>query len=373
MTLSRVHSVNGHLVFIVPIWGDQYLDTFLERCLPSLLAEGNVPSLGAGSGSVFRFATSYKDWRRLERESIVEELRRYVTVEFVLVDGLLGGELYQAMSACYSMGMENAPEGSYFLFLTADSYWSDGTIRALLGRVASGYKAVMVMPLRVCSDAFWSEARSNAGRTGNPGMSGPELAKLALAHLHPMAEAHNVFSDRFVNNWPSHLYWRESGGLSGYGFHLHPLLVKAPDKGRVPQFSGTIDTDFLEALGYPVSSFYIVTDCREIQGVDLCEESRSWSSPLGPPSVGAIIAWAKRYADKYNWYFFSHRITIGADGFVLNEVADRHRTHFHAAVMRARRRSLMLRPIAQTVRRVGRKIRRAIAVIRLIRSKVFAR
>ena len=51
--------------FIVVMWGAKYRDYFLEYCLPTLLAPGNLPALATKRPSKFLIATTLKDWREL--------------------------------------------------------------------------------------------------------------------------------------------------------------------------------------------------------------------------------------------------------------------------------------------------------------------
>jgi hypothetical protein len=50
----------GKLMFIVPVWGDFYIDIFLTATLPCLLTDGNFLSLRRDEGQ-FRIVTSWAD------------------------------------------------------------------------------------------------------------------------------------------------------------------------------------------------------------------------------------------------------------------------------------------------------------------------
>jgi hypothetical protein len=49
--------------FIVSLWGERYRNYFVDRCLPTLLAEGNFPVLRASEGHRLLIATTQADWQ----------------------------------------------------------------------------------------------------------------------------------------------------------------------------------------------------------------------------------------------------------------------------------------------------------------------
>ena len=52
---------------MVAFWGDCYRDRFVQLCLPSLFAPGNLPRLRAEDGHRFLIATTLTDWAEIER------------------------------------------------------------------------------------------------------------------------------------------------------------------------------------------------------------------------------------------------------------------------------------------------------------------
>src|SRR5271155_5483826 len=68
---------------VLVVWGEQYRNYFLDFCLPSLLAPGNIPTLAAKRPTKYLIATTRSDWEEIRHTTIFRELERYVSPDFV--------------------------------------------------------------------------------------------------------------------------------------------------------------------------------------------------------------------------------------------------------------------------------------------------
>ncbi len=354
-------------IFLAPVCGAPYVETFLNAVLPSLLTDGNLPSLDSGGGE-FRILTTYCDARAIAKAPIFSDLRKTLDVGFILLDGLIDlSNFYEAMPDCYKIGMRDASGEAYFVFLTADAFWSNGTICALRQRIAEGYYAVMVLALRVERSKFMdgvSRLMADPGR-GLKGISTDELLGIALNNLHPIAETLNVVGSSFADQWPSHLYWIEVGQrLVAHGFHLHPLMVKHPARASALHFKGRIDTGFLESLRYPFDKFHVVRDSSEILGIDLTPEDRACSRTASRAYYAQIGRWAMIHANKYHWHFFQYPVVFSASGSeydamsVYDPILEEHRSLLVSRIMRYRTSAWFVRPTVNIVYKTKRWLTR---------------
>ena len=71
---------------ITHVWGREYLDTFLNRCIPNQLASGNVPALPPGSR--YRILTSAKHVDELHAHPMVHALHEVIPVDVVVIEAL---------------------------------------------------------------------------------------------------------------------------------------------------------------------------------------------------------------------------------------------------------------------------------------------
>ena len=141
-------------IFMVPFWGPVYRQYFVDRCLPSLLAPGNLPQLRAKDGHRLLIATTTVDWQVIEGLPILQEIRRYVTPVHLAVDTLAptGAGSQSAIvqqNQCHKVLLEAAYScRAYGCMLWPDVIFSDGLCRALLRWATEGYQLVLFASLR---------------------------------------------------------------------------------------------------------------------------------------------------------------------------------------------------------------------------------
>jgi hypothetical protein len=306
-----------HFHLIVPVWGKTYTELFTDVCLPMLLTPGNMGALGKQPEDQFVIVTTWEDCQTIQDSASFDRLKKMITVEFVLVDGLMDlGNSHKAMSECYAMAMhrEAVVHGeTCFLFLTPDSFWPDGTFRRLVELADKGFKVVMAGGLRVNSESMSAILRKRIKQLpDNSTIPLPELIRLAFANIHQLSTAFNVLSKSgFLNIWPSHMYWINERDLQfvAHCFHLHPLLVLAPKSETA--IGTTIDGEFLNNLAYPLDSYHVIQD--EFVAIELTPTERNWGQPLGPPSLIQIVRFSLLHANSRHWHFFGKRIVLNGN------------------------------------------------------------
>ena len=265
-----------HLVALV--WGDEYIDPFLELSLPSLLASGNIPSLTAVAPVVFKFFTQAADVSRLTADPTVEALRKVAEVRFELVDDLIKSDKYAVMRICHKDALQDA----YLLhaavvFVVPDAVQSDGSFATIAKVVQAGKRAVMVPSLRVVKESAAPQFRRQYMPVPGKPVVAPAraLVRLGISHMHP--DCRTRFWDRkdFTPN-PVTVQWRvDDDGFILRGFHLHPLFI-FPTHPSVNALS-TLDDDLLLLACPDYDLFHVVEDSDDGFFVDL--------SPLGSPAT----------------------------------------------------------------------------------------
>lgn len=318
---------NKNFHFIVPVWGKEFTRLFSEVCLPMILTPGNIGIFRQRENDRFVIVTNWEDSLIIQESSSYKRLEKMIQVDIILGDGLIDdNSSHSKMSAYYSMGMRSenvVPGETYFIFLTPDSFWPEGTFRRLIELVDQNYRVVMVGGLRVNAETMSPLLRERILRSpDNPVISGTELVRLALANFHQMSNSLNWLSgSQFLNDWPSHIYWvnQHDEYLIAHCFHLHPLMVLSP-KTRV-EIGTTIDGKFLDNLRYPLSQYYV--DQGNIFAIELSPANRSWNQPLGPPSLKKVITFSLCHANSRHWFFFNKRIIFsGNPGNTVNPSID---------------------------------------------------
>lgn len=303
--------------FIVPVWGRVYTKLFVDICLPMIMTSGNLGALEKSREDRFVIVTTWEDAQTIRGSSNYERLGELVRVEFILIDGLVDtGNSHAAMSECYAMAMRHEgviPGETYFVFLTPDSFWSDGTFQRLIDLAAQGFQVVMAAGLRVQSEAMSLMLREEINKSpDNPTIPLARLVRMILGNIHQLSSAHNWLSKSgFLNVWPSHIYWinERDQQLIAHCFHLHPLMVLAPNANAA--IGTTIDGEFLDNLRYPLDRYYVSQG--EFIGVELSPAERNWGQPLGAPLLHQVIRFSLFHANSRHWHFFDKRIILNGD------------------------------------------------------------
>lgn len=318
--------VGKHFHLVVPVWGVSYTALFADVCLPLLLTEGNLGAIKGIANNRFVIATTYIDAVYLSKHASTARLKEFIDVEFLLIDGMTNTDAaHEAMSYCYAMAMQSPyviPSETHFIFLTPDSFWSEGTFARLQQLAENEYRVVMAMGLRTNIETMvpvLSEMIKT--KPDNPAIATCELVSLALRNLHQMSKAHDWLSNGgFLNSWPSHLYWW--GGedrLVAHCFHMHPLMVCS--KAGVTKIGDTIDGQFLDNLHYTLDQYYIVKNNDDFLGVELSSKDRSWGQELAVPSIHKVIKFGVLHANSRHWHFFRHRIDYRGTNYSENSLS----------------------------------------------------
>lgn len=310
-------------VFAVPVWGDAYVDVFIDVALPMLLTEGNFGHFRGRTDAICKIVTNSESYKRMRDCVALRALRDMVPTEIVLMDAFCDiSQPHLAMSEAYRLAMDDdrIENGlTTFVFLTADSFWSDGTFRRIEELISAGKKVVAVAGLRAKLEEFTGFVTDHLEKNGlGTRVETEDLVTLALENLHNMSLAHNILSSAFLNVWPSHIYWIGKDVLVAHCFHLHPLAVVLPSRGV--KFRSTIDSDLLVACRYKNSEIHVVCKSEEIFGVELSPASRNWGQNQMNPSLFSIRWFILSHTNKYHRMFFSHQIRMNGRCYTDHDV-----------------------------------------------------
>ena len=299
---------------ITHVWGRDYLDVFLNRCLPNQLASGNVPALP--SGSRYRILTSATHVDELHAHPMIHALREAISVDIVVIEALdrLHGTArgHDLMIACHRRAVADAFDaGAALIFLSADFIFSDGSLAAVVRRHREGYRAIVNTGFRLAKESFLGSIDESAA--GGAAPAGRELVRMALPHLHPHTQS--MFADaRSFSRFPVAVYWRVGNeGLLARCLHLHPLMVD-PIIFVLP--SRTIDGRYLEQACPDAARVHVVSDSDELQMFELTPATRSIvSAGRAGASAWRVAAVAAVCDDLQVGYWRQHPVLLHTGDF----------------------------------------------------------
>ncbi len=235
------------LHFVVPVWGESYVKTFLDCCLPAQLSPANIPVLGAGGNHCYTIYTTRSDYDRIAASAVFRALQRAITVTVEFLDAALvsardapADTKYRVKSNCYRHSLQRAGERrAAVVALNADILLANGFVRTAVDLLSRGKRVIEVPGPRALRDPIGRTL--NARYRGADGVSitiePTELAALWMRHIHPQLEMHVVEGPAGAPFHPSHLYWPVGEeGVVLRGFHLYPIVIDPRDSAVA--FSG---------------------------------------------------------------------------------------------------------------------------------------
>jgi len=310
-----------HFYFIVPVWGQAYVDKFIHVCLPMLLAiNGNLKDLPLNENDSFIIVTTQTDMVNIKGAEAYHSLAALIRVKFILISsGIDLNSSYVAMSHCYKIAMtqhEVVPYATFFVFLTPDSFWSENTFLQLLHGRESGHKVIAAIGFRTNEQTIIPHIL-NLKKNNKINLTFSQMLKLTIDHLHPLTMNMNLLSqqNKFNNNWPSHLHWidRDKNQIVSHGFHLHPIMVQAPL--NITSMITTIDGDFIKNLNYSLNSFHVL---QKNFAIELTDANKTTSDKLNKPSIMKIINFSYLHAHEVHLHFFKQKIILAAEPIDLH-------------------------------------------------------
>ena len=257
---------NGYY-FIVVCWGERYRNYFLDYCLPSLLAPGNIPALENKAKSRFLICTTDEDHGAMYNHRSIIALSQHIDPIFIDIPPCPPDK-----SGCQHMGVGHRIASNFAhskracaMFLQPDTLISDGAIVRLQQLHDQGRRLI------VCPAIRFDEKRliANLGIIKAPRLTlgARNLAESAIAALHPETAAYRWDAPYATTIFPI-VWWRRDGAMLLHCISWEPLLVDYAeiDDHDVSTFDHwTIDGDYLSRNWEKVKDkIYVVRSSDEI-------------------------------------------------------------------------------------------------------------
>jgi hypothetical protein len=293
--------MNRPFCFMVPFWGQRYREYFVDRCLPSMLAPGNLPLLRAADGHRVLMATTRPDWEAIINLPVMDTLRTYAIPTLVDIPSPVsdtapgGADAIRHMNLCLRRLTEAAyGYRAYGCSLLPDVILSDGMVAALIRLAQAGYHLVLCTALRQTEETVLAEL-VDRGLMPKPADSAPSrealtipprvMADLAVRHLHPDVA---IFEEDCPAQpfLPPYRFWRVPGrnGIILHGFFAAPILMDYGilEDHHVACFdAGGFEDGYLRDNFYKNGRVHLVQDSDELAMLSLTPASVRQAMPRG--------------------------------------------------------------------------------------------
>lgn len=284
--------------FVLPVWGESYVENFLRCTLPCLLSPGNLGDFRWARNSVFKVFTRAADAEALRLTAGFKRLERLIETRIVPIDELLAvrGANFARLTDCQRVAVQTADAADAALFfLGPDFFMSDGTIGNAARRISEGRAAVIIQGNRLNkAEAMAAFDGGALAAKGEPlTIAGRDLVALALRVMHPQSRAWFWDSENF-DRLPPYLHFRaDDAGFVSATYVGHPLVVRSRNKG-VP-IVNIWDQDWIAAACPDPDDIDVATDSDEMVlfGIDDAERFDGYLVPnrATPEAVAYFAEW----------------------------------------------------------------------------------
>lgn len=286
---------------VLPVWGARYIAQFLDLCLPTLLAPGNIPALARMAPCTFVLMTRGRAAGSITSHPLWALLASHCAVKIVLIDDLISRSSSTVLTLAYCQAIRaqgRSMRDTCFMLLVSDYVVADGSLSNAATRIFSGASGVLAGNFQISAEATQSQIKAAADpATGVIALAPRELAGLALRHLHPATEANIVEGTLVHDPQANRMFWRAGEAcMIGRFFLMHMIAIRP----EVSEFIVTAPSDYaLIPELCPSGAVVAITDSDDYMTVE-CQPKAARLPPLafGPltarRAATSLQAWATR-------------------------------------------------------------------------------
>lgn len=239
----------NNIQILLPVWGARYTRDFLELCLPSLLAPGNIPALSELARCSLVLLAPAGDAAVISQTPLWGLLQRCCETRIEPIDALVSESSSTVLTLAYALAIRvtgpQAPD-TCFVPLVADYVVADGSLLRVVERVFAGAGAVLAGNFVIERETALTVLQQSKDGEGVLAIGAEALVKLSLGALHPATRAQVVDVGSRYDPLTNRLFWRvDDHCMVGRFFLMHMIAIRpeisdfiiaaSSDYGLVPE------------------------------------------------------------------------------------------------------------------------------------------
>ncbi|VAX26110.1 hypothetical protein MNBD_NITROSPINAE02-645 [hydrothermal vent metagenome] len=240
-----------NLHFVTALSGERSIHLFLKIILPNLLTPGNLLAFAGAKNVSYKLYSAPENLVDITSSQIFQELGKIIPTS---AKAPMSGSPEDFVDRCHEEAINEAREASAALiFLFADTIWADGALKKLFDHCLAGARSVAMAVPDLDEKTFVPAFTMRFTRSEGPvPASGRELARLALAHLHPITKSSIVSDGGHISELTDNLYWRVGAeGLIARCLRRQAVMLRPNALSDTPDNCGeriVTDTDEIAAF-----------------------------------------------------------------------------------------------------------------------------
>ncbi len=274
VTADVCAAIQPRTYIAVTFWGEEYRRYFLDFCLASLMAPGNIPAIEYSNTARLLVATRDDDWQALQTEPTFVAVKKYIAVEHVRHEAPLNTphskKMYFMSQGHKLLAQRMFEDRARGVIVYPDMILADGALRRIEQLASSGYKVILCLAVRFANEGLIDELRFlKLIEPGKPlAISPEELVRLTIKHMH--SEAVRLEFDADLNDQAAcSFFWVVTPGqnLLFHCANWAPLLI---DYGAVSHHDDstfdewTLDGDYVAKNFADIADIYVVRNTTEL-------------------------------------------------------------------------------------------------------------
>lgn len=287
--------------FITVLWGEEYINNFLQYSLPSQLGIGNIQECKFSPKSDYLIMSDEKGISVLKNHINIKRLAQSINVTFFDISSIPRHNKLMGLSHCQHEGLIRSQDFDVVLFVYPDFIVSTGTISYIFDKLEKGYDSVVFPVPRILDscldDPEFNDCICETAIGKSLSIAPRQLVNLCFKYNHPNLDG-NFLNGELKNVGLAYLQWKvNSKTWLLHCFHLHPVAfrVKKEDPIFRMKFDISLDEelfpklfDDISKMDFPSHSDYFA----------MCSISKISDAPLptkGKINLFDILAYAEAY------------------------------------------------------------------------------
>ena len=224
------------LLLSTAVWGEDYLEIYLEYTLKSLLKNNNLLNKQISKKSEYLIYTKKEHINSIKNHRNFKNLKKKFKIYFFDIKKFIKINKYASLKTFQNSSLDYGYRNKfdYFSFIYPDSVFGDNHFATLLSKIKKGYKVVMCPgPLGIYENFF--------KLFKNKEINNKTLSKFIIKNLHP-------FYKSFLNNSRNSRINIVENKEKNYQIYkcldLHPAIISFSIKEL--KVTNTIDEDLLK-------------------------------------------------------------------------------------------------------------------------------
>lgn len=220
------------ITLLLPVWGYRFVLQFLEFCLPTMLAPGNIPALASALPTRFVVLSRENDEELIRSHPTWIALQKFCTAEVGFIDDLItDGNHTATITLAFARAVRQTGEAmtdTGFVFLMSDYLFADGSLRSLVNHFLSGASGIVACNFQIIAEEAAPELQGSISPISQAIiLPARDLLAWSLDHLHPATTANIVNFGLNHNAHTNRLLWRvDEHTMIGRFYLMHPIGVR---------------------------------------------------------------------------------------------------------------------------------------------------